>query len=409
MMSRMPRAARTALLPRTRVVMTTALAGVALHAGEADSQLIADADPMEACEVLRLGDGIDVPEWLAFVRAPDLMLDATGRVYVRGGQDAAITVLDADGSFVRTIGGQGEGPGEFVAIGAMGFAGDTLWLQNWPMLHTSFFDSAGAHLKTEADHGLPSTGPSTQRTSLPLAGGRGFHIPAAGNHGQTRVRLPMMIGSRTDEPRDTLASRFDFTNMRITGLGTFNYRATLTPPIYRIHPGGDGVVISDWVPDRPALVTVRHFDGHGRLTREDAIGAELRPIPPQVKREFIEEGLRMAEGPYESARRRGEPVPRNLRAAVEEGLLLPDYYAPIERMLLTRVGDLWLRETTATDVHEGQWVVLGPDGEAKFRVAAPEGVVFKAIDGDRIWATSTNELDVPFIVLYELVPPGTCG
>ena len=87
----------------------------------------------------------------------------------------------------------------------------------------------------------------------------------------------------------------------------------------------------------------------------------------------------MAEGPYESARRRGEPVPRNLRAAVEEGLLLPDYYAPIQRMLLTRVGDLWLRETTATDVREGQWVVLGPDGEAKFRVAAPEGVVFEAV------------------------------
>ncbi len=409
MISRMPCAARTGLLPRTHVVIATALAGVALLAGEADSQLIADADPMEACEVLRLGDGIDVPEWLAFVRAPDLMLDATGRAYVRGGQDAAITVLDADGGFVRTIGGQGEGPGEFVAIGAMGFAGDTLWLQNWPMLHTSFFDSAGAHLRTEADHGLPSTGPSTQRTSLPLAGGRGLYIPAAGDHGESRVRLPMTVGSRTDEPRDTLASKFDFTNMRIVGLGTFNYRATLTPPIYRIHPGGNGVVIADWAPDRPELVTFRHFDRHGRLTRESAIGAELRPIPSQVKREFIEEGLRMAEGPYESARRRGEPVPRNLRAAVEEGLLLPDYYAPIQRMLLTRVGDLWLRETTATDVREGQWVVLGPDGEAKFRVAAPEGVVFEAVDGDRIWATSTNELDVPFIVLYELVPPGTCG
>lgn len=82
MISRMPCAARTGLSPRTRSVIATALAGVALHAGEADSQLIADADPMEACEVLRLGDGIDVPEWLAFVRAPDLMLDATGRVHV---------------------------------------------------------------------------------------------------------------------------------------------------------------------------------------------------------------------------------------------------------------------------------------------------------------------------------------
>ena len=397
------------LLLHIRPIVAMALATIALSAGEAASQLIADAEPMEACEVLRLGDGIDVPEWLAFVRAPDLMLDATGRVYVRGGQDAAIAVLDADGSFVRTIGGQGEGPGEFVAIGAMGFVSDTLWLQNWPMLHTSFFDSAGTHLKTEADHGRPSAGPGMWRTSLPLAGGRGFYIPAVGNHGESRVLLPMTVGSRTDEARDTLAFSFDVTNMSVAGVGVFNYSATVTPPIYRIHPGGNGVAIADWAPDRPEVVTVRHFDGDGRLTRESAIGAELRPIPPQVKRDFIEEGMKKAEGPYESAGQRGEPVPGSLRAAVEEGLLLPDYYAPVQSMLVTRAGGLWLRETTTTDVHDGQWVALGPDGEAEFRVTAPEGVDFRAIDGDRIWATSTNELDVPFILQYELVRPGACG
>ena len=67
-----------------RVVAMT-LTTVALAAGETVSQLITDAEPMEACEVLRLGDGLDVPEWLAFTRAPGLMVDAAGRVYVRGG------------------------------------------------------------------------------------------------------------------------------------------------------------------------------------------------------------------------------------------------------------------------------------------------------------------------------------
>ena len=301
-------------------IVAMALATVALNSDQAASQLITDAESMEACEVLRLGDGLDVPEWLAFVGAPSMMLDALGRVYVRGGQDAAITVLDADGGFVRTIGGKGEGPGEFVLIGAMGFVGDTLWLQNWPMLHTSFFDSAGAHLNTQADHGQPSAGPGMWRTSIPLAGGRGFYIPAAGNHGEARVRLPMTVGSRSDESRDTLAFKFDVTNMSIPRVGYFSYRATVTPPIYRIDPIGNGIVIADWVPERPEIVTVRHFDGHGRLVRESAIGAELRPIPSQVKREFVEEGMKKAEGPYESARQRGQQVPRSLRAAVEEGV-----------------------------------------------------------------------------------------
>jgi len=393
---------------RTWDAATMALAAGALHTGEAASQLIADAEPMVACEVLRLGDGLDVPDWLAFTRAPGLMVDATGRVHVRGGREAAVTVLDSGGGFVRTIGGKGEGPGEFVAIGATGFVGDTLWLQNWPMLHTSFFDSAGIHLRTEADHGMPSTGPGMWRTSVPLAGGQGFYVPAAGDHDEARVRLPMTVGSRSDASRDTLAFRFDVTNMSIAGVGVFSHSATITPPIHRIDPGGNGVVIADWMPGRPETVTIRRFDEFGRLTRESTIGAELRPIPSSVKREFIEEGMKKAERPYQSARQSGQAVPGSLRAAVEEGLLLPDYYAPVQGMLVTRAGRVWLRETTTADVHEGQWVVLGPDGEAEFRLTAPRGAVFRAVHGDRVWATSTNELDVPFIVVYELVRPGGC-
>ena len=282
---------------RTWHIVAMALAAVALNAGEAASQLITDAEAMEACEVLRLGDGLDVPEWLAFTRAPGLMVDATGRVYVRGGQEAAVTVLDSDGGFVRTIGGKGEGPGEFVFIGATGFVGDTLWVQNIPMLHTSFFDTAGMHLKTETDHGPPSTGSRTWRTSVPLAGGQGFYIPAAGRHGKTRVQLPMTVGSRSDESRDTLSFKFDVTDMRIAGVGVFYYSATVTPSIHRIDPAGNGIVIADWVPDRPETVTIRRFDEYGRLTLESTVGAELRPIPSSVKREFIEEGMKKAKGP----------------------------------------------------------------------------------------------------------------
>ena len=394
--------------PQPPNLAALALAAAALLRGEAASQLITDAEPMEACEVLRLGDGLDVPEWLAFVSAPTLMPGAAGRLYVGAMQNATVTVLDRDGGFVRTIGGKGEGPGEFAFIGGMGFAGDTLWVQNWPVLGTSFFDSEGTHLRTEPDHGPPSAGPGMWRTSVPLAGGRGFYIPAAGDHGRARVRLPMTVGNRSDESRDTLAFRFDVTNMSIAGVGVFGHSATTTPPIHRIDPDGNGVVIADWVPGRPDVVTVRHFDEHGRLARELGIGAELRQIPSGVKRELIDEGVRMAEGPMETSRQRGEQVPGNLRAAVEDGLLLPDFYAPIQGMLVTRAGRVWLRETSTPDVYEGQWVVLGPDGEAEFRVPAPEGVVFRAIDGSRIWATGTNDLDVPFILGYELVRPGAC-
>ena len=170
---------------RPRNLAALALAATALNPGELASQLITDAESMEACEVLRLGDGLDVPEWLAFVSAPSLMPDASGRVHVRAGQVAAITVLDRDGGFVRTIGGQGEGPGEFVAIGAMGFlAGDTPWLQNWPMLHTSLLRLRGSPSQDRGrSRGCSSTGqPQHCRANIASArrGTRVLHIPAAG-------------------------------------------------------------------------------------------------------------------------------------------------------------------------------------------------------------------------------------
>lgn len=37
---------------------------------------------LDACEARRLGDGIDVPEWQAFVREPVLRLGNARRLYV---------------------------------------------------------------------------------------------------------------------------------------------------------------------------------------------------------------------------------------------------------------------------------------------------------------------------------------
>ena len=101
--------------------------------------------------------------------------------------------------------------------------------------------------------------------------------------------------------------------------------------------------------------------------------------------------------------------PTNLRAAVTEGLLLYDYFEPISTFFPTHDERVWLRDAAPSEDYEALWVVIGPDGEPEFRVQAPTGIIFKAALGDRVWATGRTELDVPFIVLYELRSPGACG
>ena len=98
-----------------------------------------------------------------------------------------------------------------------------------------------------------------------------------------------------------------------------------------------------------------------------------------------------------------------MRDAVTEGLLLYDYFEPISDFFVTQDERVWLRDAAPVEGYEAHWVVVGPDGEAEFRVPAPTGITFETALGDRVWATGITELDVPYIVRYELRAPGACG
>ena len=400
---------------RSLAITAVAATSAALPATRVTAQLVVDAEPREACEVLRLGDDLDVPEWLAFSRTPSIKLDPSGRLHLKG-EDPQVTVLDPDGGFVRHIGGGGEGPGELTYLGAFGFVGDTVWLQELYELHTSYFDSTGAHIRTETDRGPPSSAPSLWRTSLPLARGYGFYIPPIGDVDPEtgdrpefkRVELPMLVGIRPETARDTLAFMYNFTRMHIKGVGTFGHEPFVTPPLYRIHPNGEGVVTADWEPNQPDEVTLRHYGLDGRLARQTTIESRLRSVSRQARSAFIEEGMEAAERGVQMARQLGGGAPINLRAVVEEGLLLYDYFEPVASFFLTHDERVWLRDAVAPEDHEALWVVIGPDGEPEFRVPAPPGIAFRAALGDRVWATGRTEMEVPFIVQYELRAPGTC-
>ena len=65
--------------------------------------------------------------YLSLVRA--VAADSRDNIYILDYVEQEIYVFDAAGEFVRTIGGQGDGPGEFRnALGPAIAPGDTLWV-----------------------------------------------------------------------------------------------------------------------------------------------------------------------------------------------------------------------------------------------------------------------------------------
>jgi len=88
--------------------------------------------PYELRELWRRGGEDD--EELFFGTIAEFLHDGDGNVYMLDGQIAEVQVLDPDGEWLRTIGRQGEGPGEFQNGADMfwGFGDQIGVVQAWP-------------------------------------------------------------------------------------------------------------------------------------------------------------------------------------------------------------------------------------------------------------------------------------
>lgn len=373
----------------------------------ATGQLLSTTPTRQPSEVLRLGDALDVPDWLSFASEPRLMLDASGRLLAIPHGDQRIRLLDQDGRFIRYIGNRGTGPGEFSVLHRAGFAGDTLWVQEVFAMRTSFFDSAGDHIRTEANTGHPEMGSGYAR-KMPLAEGRQLVVgpPGEADTGE-RARMAIAMGPLDGSRSDTVASVLESSTMELEGIGSFAHRLAAAPPLYERSPDGSGLVVVDWAMDLPNRVTVRRYDLDGRLAAESTLDFELREIPGDVREAYIEEGIAMVRRTAESLPETvGQQLPANLRRAVIRGSIIPDHYPPITTLFITHEGRVWLCLAASgeeeEEKEETEWVVVGPDGAPEFRITAPAGVTFKAAHGDRVWGTGKTELDIPYLVMYEL-------
>ncbi|TVP77627.1 MAG: 6-bladed beta-propeller [Gemmatimonadales bacterium] len=96
-------------------VVVDTLANGAVHVTTPAEGLweLTDAQPWRLVEDLRIGqvDG-EGPEVFGSVR--NVIPDSLGRIWVMDSQAHELRVFDPEGAFVQTVGGMGEGPGEFI-------------------------------------------------------------------------------------------------------------------------------------------------------------------------------------------------------------------------------------------------------------------------------------------------------
>ncbi|HZD06102.1 MAG TPA: hypothetical protein VE173_14420, partial [Longimicrobiales bacterium] len=147
----------------------------------------------------------------ALTAVADLSTGPPGGVFVLLPQDHEVRAFDASGHFVRAIGREGEGPGELQRPQALGFRGDTLWVQDPGLRRVVLFGAAGEPLGERA---YPVLEPPDERLATsfgrPLSGGASLFLTAAafqsGLEG-TEHPFPVLVVPPGGGPPDTVAYR----------------------------------------------------------------------------------------------------------------------------------------------------------------------------------------------------------
>lgn len=308
--------------------------------------------------------------------------DTEGRIYVVENLDQEIRVFEPDGSYARTIGGKGEGPGEFRGAVALNWAPDgSFWVTDYGNRRFSRFTPSGEFVDSWIRR--------TRGVIFPWNGG--FVGDQWIDWGLDRVDEPgpdrgftMLYPIAFDPPDsyDTLP-RLDF--MQFKGPGG-----------RRLYGRNKGVMLAQ-TPD--GHIWFAHTDDYTLYKRTMEGDTLLEASIPNRKSIITDAQI---DSMIRRSREMGDP--RDLQ---------PDFYVR-ERRLVTRVlydgaGHVYampeeegVPEGTVIDVFDESGVYLGrmEFGEKVLTLAPPPHVT-----RNHVYGVVLDGLDVPYLVRWRIVRP----
>jgi hypothetical protein len=340
--------------------------------------------------------------------------DDDGRIYVLDRQIPTVRVFDTDGSYLHSLGRDGNGPGELAQPdGGLAVLSDgRVAVRDPGNARMQLFDARG----DEAD-------------SWPvISGGFATGTPLFHTAGDTLL-TPVLMEADVD------VTEWRMGLQRIGPDGAIV--DTLPVPVVdwdtpTIEARTENSVSMNTVPFSPDDQWTFHRDGyfvHG--ISDDYSFSLLRPMEPlRIERAWEPVPVRAGE-----KAQRETAIAANFRRMVPgwrwDGPAIPDLKPAFRRIYTGRSGRIWIMvhtpgvegedpdydPTDPNDVEE-RWSepvafdVFESDGTYLGRVAAPDGMSpwpAPVFDGDTVLAVVRDEFDVPRVVRFRVVPPGAAA
>ena len=379
--------------PVTELTIDTLADGSILVANPAHG--LWDANPgtrWRLVESLRIGTATEGgPD--AFGNATSVTLDEIGRLWIVDYQANEVRVFDGDGRFVRTVGGRGEGPAEFMGIGRVrhGPNGE-MWVGDNRLDRYEIFDTAGTRIGGQR---YPTRFGGVWRDEFYLAydwiEDLDRYVDRVYRRGATGGLEPDgRVFELPEDPPDP--PRIDFTQGRIT----VSLPAPFTPNRWRV----TSPMLDLWWSDG--------YDLGGRyelLHLDLESGRTLRRVLRQYEPVRISEAVRVAAVQAELERvRHDNRVPGAQHPPPEAMDAVPGVYPPFESFHLSRDGSLWVRRILGDGVVG--FDVFDSEGRYLGQPEVPAGLVnmsVQLITGDRMYVIDSDEMGVDYVVRLEIV------
>ncbi len=423
---------------RTGIAGIVALSVTACAGGAeptANSNDIDQAPQLGLVEELRLGS-FDDPEQ-GFSRVSGVDVDRDGNLYVYEGSEAAIRVYSSEGSLLRRIGGQGEGPGEFVgglfSFLTFGVTGDTVWAIDGNQSRITLFSRQGDLLsadrfeeaRLQVKNGWVSVRPTILRQNGTFLGWpNSIRFPRDDDPvtaTDNEVPIPRLVFGTDGTIRDTIG-------------WTHRPPPRLVPPAdyessYRsIEVGGVRYSVPsppsrlpNWYarPDGYLSVSIPHPDpeqGRFQLARMDLQGDTValhefvyRPRPytdavlEAIALEEASGGNNMAFVGGEQIRREQAPAQLGeITARLVSEMRFPSHQPGVTLPKIMNDGSAWFPRSHSESDSEKRWIVIDTRGMVQGEVRLPANARPLWSDGETAWVSEPDDFDVPWLVRYRI-------
>lgn len=355
-------------------VLVTDSAGVRITLSVDSARTFALVDSLP---LLSLG-GVDASGPMLFANIQGVLLDRLGRVWVADRQSAEVRLFDGDGSFRKSVGRRGEGPGEFMSIRLLGgFRGDSIAVWDDAQGRLTVLDSAGNVARIVTAQTTESVPPNAFRV---------FKDGTA----LARVRTVLQAGALepgTIIPDTAVLARVDYATMVSEPEGgapapKWLWTGRNSVPIpFTVNPGFDVWGDEVHVTSGPAF-RIRVFQG-GRLRESYGLDRAPAPVTAADRRDYET----MVLGGSGDSQRRDDYL--SVLQHPEVPTLLPAYRS----LVVADNGDVWAERYTY-----GTFDVYDPEGVYLGRVESP--LMVTQVLGSRLIGVWRDELGVEHVRVY---------